>query len=80
MVDYVVDGTRTYFRVGFDYSSHTCKKAARNMRSALEKPEVVRDYLVKECAEGRVVRLLEPPMVHVSCFRVIPTIQQGSGG
>ena len=33
----------------------------------------MRDYLVKECAEGRVVRPLEPgvfPMVHVSCFGV----------
>ena len=70
MVDYVVDGTRRSFWVGFDYSSQTC-------------PEVVRDYLVKKCAEGRVVGPLEPgelPMVRVSHFGRTSNIQQGSGG
>ena len=61
--------------MGIDYSSQTCKKAAWNMRSALEKPDIVRDYLAKECAGGRVVGPLESgefPMVHVSRFGLIP--------
>ena len=45
--------------MGFDYSSQTCKKAAWNKMSAMEKPEVMRDYLVKVCVEGRVVGPLE---------------------
>ena len=45
------------------------------MRSALEHPEVVRDYLTKECAEGRMFGPFDInrlPQVHVSRFGVIP--------
>ena len=50
------------------------------MVSAREKPEVVREYLCRECAEGRVLGPLDPdqyPRVHVSRFGVIP---KGSTG
>ena len=50
------------------------------MLSAVQKPEVVREYLVKECVKGRVMGPLEPtqfPIVQVSCFGVIP---KGSSG
>ena len=50
---YIADGIRCGFRVGFDYH-HTCRKSHHNMFSALENPQVVRDYLAKECSEGRV--------------------------
>ncbi len=43
--DYLVQGIRDGFRIGFDYANHSCKRASRNMSSALERPEVVRDYL-----------------------------------
>lgn len=45
------------------------------MRSALEHADVVRDYLAKECALGRVLGPFDPaslPQVHVSRFGVIP--------
>ena len=48
--------------------------------SAREKPEVDRDYLSRECAEGRVLGPLDPglyPRVQVSRFGVIP---KGSTG
>ena len=50
------------------------------MLSAVQKPEVVREYLVKECVEGRVMGPLEPtqfPRVQISRFGVIP---KGSSG
>ena len=43
------------------------------MLSATQKPEVVREYLVKECVEGRVLGSLDPlkfPRIQVSRFGV----------
>lgn len=79
-VDYIVEGVRAGFRIGFDYDSHRCKKVKQNMRSALENPDVVRSYLTNECMEGRVLGPFNPqtlPMVHTSKFGVIP---KSSGG
>ena len=45
------------------------------MESAREKPDVVREYLMKECSEGRVLGPLDPsqyPAIQVSRFGVIP--------
>ena len=50
------------------------------MESAREKPDVVREYLMKECSEGRVLGPLDPsqyPAIQVSRFGVIP---KGSSG
>ena len=47
----------------------------RNMRSALEHPDVVDDYLAEECRSGHVLgpfRLLPAPALVVSRFGVIP--------
>ena len=53
------------------------------MCSAMEHPEVVRDYLAKECAEGRKLGLFPVDTflgVQVSRFGVIPKKErQGSG-
>ena len=67
---YIVTGLRKGFRVGFgDNRLKACKRATSNMRSAMEEPEVVRDYLSKECAEERVLGPLSPeafPNVQIS--------------
>ena len=71
---YVIQGIRDGFRIGFDYASHKTKKANDNMYLATERPQVVQEYLLKECREGRVVGPLNPavlPQVQVSCFGVI---------
>ncbi len=50
------------------------------MQSALQRPEVIREYLARECAEGRVLGPLDQSqfsMVHTSRFGVIP---KGSTG
>ncbi len=73
--DLIVSGLREGFRIGFNYEASMGQSSSKNMPSALERPEVVREYLLKECAEGRVIGPVEPallPMVHTSRFGVIP--------
>lgn len=68
---YIVDGIRSGFRVGFDYT-RSCSRSGRNMSSTRDHAHVVRDYLAVECAAGRVLGPLPPddfPQVHVG---VIP--------
>ena len=74
--DYVVNGIREGFRVGFDYSKN-CVPANRNMRSANQNPTVVSDYLLSECSAGRVVGPFRRDIaslgtIHTSRFGVIP--------
>ena len=72
--EYIVTGIKEGFRVGYHYG-HRREKAASNMQSAREHPEVVREYLAKERAEGRVLGPFPPsslPGVQVSRFGVIP--------
>ena len=77
---YLVEGIKEGFRVGFKYSSNQCRWAGNNMGSAIEHPEIVREYLAKECAEGRVLGpfpLQAVPGVQVSRFGVIPKGKTG---
>ena len=43
--DFIVNGVREGFQIGYDYSKH-CEPACKNMRSALQNPAVVSDYLL----------------------------------
>ena len=67
--------------MGFDYSTARCGGSpSLNMHSAREHPEVVREYLARECSDGRVLGPLDPlqfPFIHTSKFGVIP---KGSSG
>ena len=77
MADYVVQRLRDGFRIGFDYTNHRTKKAGQNMK---EHPDVIQDYLAKECSEGRIVGpfpLDSFPQVQVSHFGVIPKSSSG---
>ena len=77
--EYILEGIRGGFRVGFDYSRHSCKSARRNMMSAEKHPQVVDRYLAKERRLGRVVGPLECvqfPHIHISRFGVIPKNHQ----
>ena len=45
------------------------------MKSAKENPQVIDEYLVRECSLGRILGPLNPtiiPGVHISCFGVMP--------
>ena len=57
---YITSGIREGFRVGYDYQTHRFKKAEVNMRSALEHPQVVQEYLARECSEGRILGPFAP--------------------
>ena len=71
---YISDGLCHGFRVRFNYRHH-CRKSRCNMSSALQQPQVIRDYLAQECSEGRVLGPLDPlmlPQVQINRFGVIP--------
>jgi len=53
--NYIISGIKEGFRIGFDYQGHRCEKARNNMQSAHEHPQVIRDYIAQECAEGRIL-------------------------
>ena len=60
---YIVAGLRGGFRIDFNYKRwKRCKKATSNMVSTMQKPEIVREYLSKECAEGRILGPLPPEL------------------
>ena len=72
---YITNGIREGFRIGYDYQSNKCKKATGNMRSAADHPEVIREYIAKECSEGCILGPFDPnllPEVQISRFGVIP--------
>ena len=82
---YILRGIREGFRVGFDRRS-PLKSAARNLQSAQEHPEVIQQYLEKECSLGCMLgpftkeELSSLPLCHVNRFgvntgklRLIPT-------
>ena len=67
------------FRIGFRYADCAVKQAGSNMKSALDHPEVVEQYLATEVKLGRVMLLDREalPAGQVSCFGVIPKNQPG---
>ena len=76
-MEYLVQGIRQGFRLGFGYGEVQLRSASRNMRSAEDNAEVVEQYLAKECGLGRVVGPLAlDDSVHVSRFGVIPKPHQ----
>ena len=78
-VDFLLQGIREGFRIGFNYQEHVCKSAAGNMKSVKENPGVVEEYLANEREAGRLLGPLtqkETEGVHVSPFGVIPKGRQ----
>ena len=76
---YIVNGIQEGFRVGFDYRCQ-CWPSRRNIKSAMDNPQVIAQYVESECRAGRVVGPLsmeEFPFVHISRFGVIPKSAPG---
>ena len=76
-IAYLLQGLREGFRIGFDYSRVTLLRPAKaNMVSAGEHPTVVTQYLLDECANGRVIgplgREAAEQVRQISRFGVIP--------
>ena len=77
-VAYILRGITEGFRIGFNYQDHTCESAKRNMKSALDNPQVVREYLALESKLGRIEGPLNlgVPGVIINRFGVIPKPHQ----
>lgn len=75
LVDYVISGISSGFRLGFDPSAVSLKSAAQNMPSASLQPSVIDQYLLNELEKGRIAgpySISPLPSLHVSRFGVIP--------
>ena len=79
---YIVKGIREGFRVGCTRSrTGSSETLVDNMPSAWANPEVIDDYLAKECGMGRVLGPLDPAQyrgVHISRFGVVPKGNSGA--
>ena len=77
-VSYLLSGIANGFRIGFNNNKHRHQSAKRNMLSANQNPEAVREYLAKECGLGRVVGPLEKGYLplQINRFGVIPKPHQ----
>ena len=77
-VRFILDGIGQGFRIGYDYSSHSCVSSARNMKSATEHPEPIDRYIREEVSSGRIIGPLSVggEKIHVSRFGVIPKPHQ----
>lgn len=79
-VNYLLEGIKTGFQIGFDYVTHSCVPARGNMLSTLDHPEVISEYLEKELKEGRITEITELSGImgiQISPFGVIPKKSAG---
>lgn len=77
--EYLLTGLEQGFRIGFRYQSHSSESARTNMKSAIDNPGVVDQYLAKEVGLERVIGPLEAavlPSATTSSFGVIPKPHQ----
>ena len=76
-VTFILTGIRDGFCIGFNHYA-PLKSAPQNMRSELVHPEVVQQYLDKECSLGRMLgpfsaaEMSRLPACHINQFGVIP--------
>ena len=59
--DFVVQGLREGFRIGFDYRRHLGEKTRKNMRSVSEHPDPIDRYVRDELRKGQLIRLSGAP-------------------
>ena len=74
LTNYLLEGIAHGFHIGFD-RRHICRPAGSNMKSAIDNPRPVQEYLDKELAAGRIIGPFDPQSVQgaqVSRFGVIP--------
>ena len=72
---YLLDGNKNGFRVGYQSPLSGLVSAKKNMGSVQECPQVVDDYIQKECQRGSVLGPLSgvpEAEVHISRFGIIP--------
>ncbi len=62
--EYLVEGLRPDFRIGFSHDSVRCMSAVSNMSSAAERPSVIDEFIATELAAGRILGPVEPDSSH----------------
>ena len=77
---YILEGLQSGFRIGITPGVQF-QSAKSNMQSAREHPQIIDDYLCKECAAGRILGPFTPHSVqgihvHMNRFGVIPKKSQ----
>ena len=75
---YILSGITNGFRIGFNRRQQL-RSSRRNMLSALNNPEIVEQYLGKECSLGHIAGPLPPnllPNAQINPFGVIPKSSQ----
>ena len=58
-VRYILSGIKDGFRIGYDYSAHTCANSGKNMQSVAAHPEPIDKYIEEEVSLGRMVGPLD---------------------
>ena len=58
-VRYILSGIKDGFRIGYDYSAHTCASPDKNMQSAAAHPEPIDKFIEEEVSLGRMVGPLD---------------------
>lgn len=53
--EFILQGLREGFRIGFDYSRRDCRSSRRNMSSARSHPQVISRYVQEELSQRRLV-------------------------
>ena len=79
LVQYLLNGIKFGFRIGFNRQSTQLTSASSNMQSALLNPAPVQDFLQKETQAARVLGPFRPHQLanlHLSRFGVIPKRSQ----
>ena len=79
MIQFFLQGLATGFKVGFAYHHASLKPAKKNLRSAMEHPDVVQEYLENEIREKRVIGPFDKgtiPLAQINRFGVIPKSHQ----
>ena len=76
--NFILSGIKSGFRIGFNYSRAALRPAQKNMRSAVEHPEVVDAYLCNETSLNRIVCLPPAtlPWFQPNAFGVIPKLHK----
>ena len=73
--EFIIQGIKYGFRLGFNYSLHKLKPRLKNLRSAAEHPSVVDAYLHNELLHDRLTHIHNPPSLpwfQINAFGVIP--------
>ena len=54
-IQFLLEGIQQGFRIGFDYSNHSCSSVSSNMKSASVHPESIDKYIREEVEAGRII-------------------------